>query len=83
MEVRVTVVKCMFIALERWVPDMCRGLQDILILKQRDPSERVRALCAGIDGRSIQPESIIMIGKVRGTRATTIGRKKRRSVHSR
>jgi hypothetical protein len=59
VEVRVTVVKCMFIARESWVPDLCAGFQEILFLKQRDQSERVRALCVGIDERPIRPEAVI------------------------
>jgi hypothetical protein len=59
VEVRVTVVKCMFVARDCWAPEMSATFHDILFLKQRDPSERVRALCFGIDERPIQPEAVI------------------------
>jgi hypothetical protein len=59
VEVRVTVVKSMLVARESWPPEVSVQLQATLLSKQKDPSDRVRALCIGLEERPIEVAAII------------------------
>ena len=61
VEVRLTVIKSMVVAKDYWPPVMSEEFGDILYVKQRDPSEKVRALVGSIQqNEPISAESIIL-----------------------
>ena len=61
VDVRVTVVKSMIIAQDKWPPGMSHEFADVLYAKQKDPSEKVRAIVGSLEKTTpISAEDVIM-----------------------
>ena len=60
-EVRVTVVKSMIIARDKWPPEMSQPFTDVLYLKEKDPSDKVRAIVSELERNTpISAEDVIL-----------------------
>ena len=61
LEVRLFVIRSMIIAQDHWPPGMSEEFADIIYLKQKDPSEKVRALAGSVQHKpQITVESVIL-----------------------